>query len=122
MATSSTFARCTCRFNILSGMQNDYSKPCIGGWTGFSGCVEFAGASLFTVFVKGAGFSSMNHHQCAWKGRIGIGQWENPMEYNKTSTLERHKNAAPASSKPIKGWRTRLRHPVSYAPVAGRAS
>src|SRR6202035_5064014 len=76
MATSSTLAICTCRFTILSGMRIDYIKPCIGGSGGFFGGGVFAGAALFTVFVKGAGFSSMNNHQCAWKGRIGIGQME----------------------------------------------
>jgi len=35
-----------------------------------------AGAARFTVFVKGAGFSSMRVHQCAKRDRIGIGQWE----------------------------------------------
>jgi hypothetical protein len=44
-------------------MRNDYIKPCIGGWAGFSGCVEFAGAALFTVFVKDAGFSSIRNIQ-----------------------------------------------------------
>jgi hypothetical protein len=33
------------------------------------------GAALFTIFVKGAGFSSRNPAR-AKKGRIGIGQWE----------------------------------------------
>jgi hypothetical protein len=64
------------------------------------------GAAHFTVFVKGAGFSSMHNDQCAKKGRIGIGEWGNRMEDKKTRTLEHHKDAAPASSKPLKGWRT----------------
>jgi hypothetical protein len=42
------------------------------------------GAALFTDFVKGAGFSSMRNHQCADKGRIGIGLWEKQMEGKKT--------------------------------------
>jgi hypothetical protein len=49
------------------------------------------GAALFTIFVKGAGFSSMRNLQCAKKGRIGVGQWEKRMEGKKTRTLERHK-------------------------------
>jgi hypothetical protein len=53
--------------------------------------------------VKGAGFFSMHNHQCAKKGRIGIGEWENRMEDKKTRTLEQHKDAAPASSEPFKG-------------------
>jgi hypothetical protein len=63
MATSSTFARCTCRFTILSGMRNDYIKLCIDRWAGSLGCVELAGTALFTVFVKGAGFSSIRNIQ-----------------------------------------------------------
>jgi hypothetical protein len=49
------------------------------------------GATLFTVFVKGAGFSSMRNAQCAKKGRIGIGQWGKRMEDKKTRTLVQHK-------------------------------
>jgi hypothetical protein len=53
------------------------------------------GAALFTIFVKGAGFSPMCNLQCAKKGRIGVGQWEKRMEGKKTRTLEQHKSAAP---------------------------
>jgi len=53
----------------------------------------------FTVFVKGAGFSSMRNTPRARKGRIGIGQWEKRMEGKKTRTLEQHKGAAPEVQK-----------------------
>jgi hypothetical protein len=47
------------------------------GWCAeFSVCVDFAGAALFTVFVKGAGFSFLQNRQCALKERIGIDQME----------------------------------------------
>jgi hypothetical protein len=52
------------------------------------------GAALFTVFVKGAGFSSRNPSR-AKKGRIEIGQWEQRMAAQKTRTLEQSKGAAP---------------------------
>jgi hypothetical protein len=52
-------------------------------------------AALFTVFVKGAGFSSMCTTQCAKKGRIGISRREKRMEDKKTRTLVQHKGAAP---------------------------
>src|SRR5258705_8577785 len=54
-----------------------------------------SGAALFTVFVKGAGFSSMRNAQCAKTGWIGIGQWEKRMEDTKTRALAQHKGAAP---------------------------
>jgi hypothetical protein len=52
------------------------------------------GAALFTVFVKGAGFSSRNHPRTK-EGRIGIGQREERMAAQKTRTLEQRKGAAP---------------------------
>ena len=52
------------------------------------------GAALFTVFVKGADFSSRNP-LCTKEGRIGIGQWEERMAAQKTRTLEQRKGAAP---------------------------
>src|SRR5258705_8088606 len=45
-----------------------------------------SGAALFTVFVKGAGFSSMSTTQCAKKGRIRISRREKRMEGKKTRT------------------------------------
>jgi hypothetical protein len=84
----------------------------LGGWAGFWEGVEFAGAALFTVFVKGADFFSTHNHQCAKKGQIGIGQWGNRMERKKTRTLERHKDAAPGVQEHSKvGAPGRMRHP-----------
>jgi hypothetical protein len=45
-------------------------------WEGLKLGSNSAGAALFTVFVKGAGFSFMRVNQCAKRQRIGIGQWE----------------------------------------------
>jgi hypothetical protein len=56
-------------------------------WEGLKLGSTSAGAALFTVFVKGAGFSSMRVHQCAKRGPIGIGQWGKRMEDKKTRTL-----------------------------------
>src|ERR1700674_2976272 len=53
-----------------------------------------SGAAPFTVFVKGAGFSSLNHPP-AKKGQIGIGWRERRRDGRKTRTLEHHKDAAP---------------------------
>jgi hypothetical protein len=64
------------------------------------------GAALFTVFVKGAGFSFMCNALCAKKGRIGIGQWEKRMKGKKTRTLEQAQECGTQSSKALKGWRT----------------
>jgi hypothetical protein len=47
-----------------------------GGWAKLWGWVEFPGAALFTVFVKGAVFSSIPNTPRAKKGQIGIGQQE----------------------------------------------
>ena len=52
------------------------------------------GAALFTIFVKGAGFSSRNP-LCTKDGRTGIGRWEQRMAAQKTRTLEQRKGAAP---------------------------
>ena len=52
------------------------------------------GAALFTVFVKGAGFSYRDPPR-AKKGRIGIVRWEQQMAAQKTRTLEQRKGAAP---------------------------
>jgi len=61
------------------------------------------GTALFTVFVKGAVFSSMRTTQCAKKGR---GQWENRVDGKKTRTLEQAQECGTQSSKALKGWRT----------------
>jgi hypothetical protein len=64
------------------------------------------GAALFTVFVKGAGFSFTCNAQCAKKGRIGIRQWEKRREGKKTRILEQAQGSGNQSSKALKGWRT----------------
>jgi hypothetical protein len=48
----------------------------MAGAPGFGGWVAYSGAALFTVFVKGAGFSSLRNTPRAKKGQIGIGQKE----------------------------------------------
>jgi hypothetical protein len=58
---------------MLSGICNDYSKPCAAEWAKFWEWIEFSGAALFTVLVKGAGFSSIRNTPRAKKGQIGIG-------------------------------------------------
>jgi len=59
------------------------------------------GAALFTILVKGAGFSSMRNTPREKKGRIGIAQWEKRMEAKKTRTLEYEAVKKPLKIVPI---------------------
>jgi hypothetical protein len=65
------------------------------------------GAALFTVFVKGAGFSSRNPPRTK-EGRIGIGQWEHRMAAQKTRTLDQRKGVAPKLKSAQKRGRQRM--------------
>jgi hypothetical protein len=65
------------------------------------------GAARFTVFVKGAGFSSRNPPRTK-KGRIGVVWWEQRMAAQKTSTLELRKGAAPNLKSAQKRGRPRV--------------
>src|ERR1039458_2909854 len=111
METSSTFARCTCRFTRPSATRSDYSKPCAGEWAMFWRRGEFSGAALFTVLVKGAGFSSARNTARAEKCRIGIEHQGNEIDGRKTRILARcarmrHRKFKTAQRVAHPGWRT----------------
>jgi hypothetical protein len=69
------------------------------------GLVEFSGAALFTVFVKGAGFPSVRNTPRVKrrKDRSESAKGKGEIGDQKTRTLEHHKGAPPECSKSLKG-------------------
>ena len=92
---------------LVDPLSNDMSQGTTGGWDRL---FWFVGAASFTVFVKGAGFSSRDPPR-AKEGRIGIVRWEQRMAAQKTRTLEQRKGAAPK----LKSTQKRGRPPADDA-------
>jgi hypothetical protein len=101
-----SYASCT-------GLCKEFEKlETTAGWARFGGRVGFSEVALFTVFVKGAGFSSVRETPRAKKGRIAIGQLENRIEDRKASnvSLGSQKSVHIDSSFAENGAKRSLRH------------